>query len=119
MITLVKRGEVYDADLDPVRGSEQAGKRPIIIVQTDRLNKIAGYTVVVVIPVTAEQVDQRRRYFNNVFIPQGEGGLTQDSVALCGQVRALSRDRLIRKRGDLSATTMGKIEFALRLVLGI
>jgi mRNA interferase MazF len=108
---------VYEADLDPHVGTEQAGKRPVIIVQTEQLNKIPTYGQVVVVPTTAEQVDQKRRYPNNDFIPKGEAKLPSDSIALCGQVRSISRQRLMYKRGELSDATMREIEDALRLVL--
>lgn len=114
----VKRAEVWKADLNPVRRSEQAGERPIVVVQTDRLNRVKAYTVVVVVPLTAEQIDKRRKYPTNVFVPQGEEELIQDSLALCGQVRTISKERLISKWGEVSATTIGKIEAALRWVLG-
>jgi mRNA interferase MazF len=119
MIQRLNRGDVYEANLDPATGSEQAGTRPVIVVQSNSLNKIKSYAVAVVIPMTAEKVQERTRYPDNVFIPKGEGGLTEDSVALCGQVRAISHNRLRSKRGELSPDTLGQIEFALRFVLNL
>lgn len=83
----MKRGDVYLADLDPTKGSEQAGKRPVIVFQDNRL--IPATLTVLVIPFTTNL--KMRKLPTCVLIPTGEGGLRQDSVALCHQMRALDK----------------------------
>jgi mRNA interferase MazF len=69
-------GEVYLADINPTRGSEQAGIRPVITVQRDTLDRFT--TTVVVVPVTSNL--RRAKIPGTIILPAGEGGLTQDSV---------------------------------------
>lgn len=112
----MKRGDVYDAKLSPTEGSEQSGTRPVVIVSRDAIN--ANSPVIVIVPVT-KATNVRRSYPNNVVIEQGNGGLTADSVALGGQVRAIAKSRLLRQRGSLTAVTMQAIDRALRITLDL
>jgi mRNA interferase MazF len=109
----VSRGEVWRADLAPNRGTEQSGVRPVLVVQTDRANPHSPHTIVV--PFTTSI---RRQFLpSHVVVPAGEGGLTQDSVALCEQVRVIDLSRLIARLGDLSAHRMQQISDALKAIL--
>lgn len=112
----MKRGDIYDARLNPTEGSEQAGVRPVIIVSRDAINQYSP--VIVVVPVT-NAANIKRDYPNNVTIPQGDGGLTVDSVALGGQVRAIATTRLLRQRGSLSPGIMQQINRALQITLDL
>jgi mRNA interferase MazF len=109
----VKRGEVWLADLSPARGTEQAGTRPVLIVQTDRANPHSPHTIIV--PFTTRI--RQKLLPSHVLVPAGEGGLTQDSVALCEQIRVIDHDRLIRKLGDLPSPRMQEVDDALRAIL--
>ena len=112
----MRRGDVFDARLNLIEGSEQAGTRPVVVVSRDAINKHSS--VIVVVPLTnAENV--KRSYPNNVTVAKGEGGLTFDSVLLGGQVRALSTSRLLRRRGTLSAIAMQQVDYALRVTLDL
>ena len=91
----VTRGEVWLADLNPIRGSEQAGIRPVLIFQNDTINRFT--TTVVTIPFTTNL--RRARLPSCVPLALGDGGLTSDSVALCHQLRVLDTTRLIRRLG--------------------
>jgi mRNA interferase MazF len=112
----VRRGDVYDARLNPTEGSEQGGLRPVIVVSRNAINQ--NSSVVVVVPVTST-TNSKRQYPHNVLIEGGEGGLTVASVALGGQIRALSKTRLLRQRGALSSQTMQAIDRALRITLNL
>ena len=112
----MKRGDVFDARLSPTEGSEQAGVRPVVIVSRDAINQFSS--VIVVVPVTSAQ-NVKRSYPNNVLIKSGEGGLTADSVALGGQVRAITKARLLRQRGSLSPQLMTQINQILRITLDL
>lgn len=119
------RGDVLMVQLDPTKGSEQAGAHPVIIVSRDSINRIAinnnpkRSLVMVCIPTTGrENLDQL--YPCHVELKKGTGGLTKDSVALCEQIRAIAPgERLIRHMGKLDAKEMAKIEEALRITLAL
>jgi len=112
----MKRGDIYDARLSPTEGSEQAGTRPVVIVSRNAINR---YSPVIVITPLTDAANVKRSYPSNVAISQPEGGLALDSVALTGQVRAITKTRLLRHRGSLSAETMRKINAALRITLDL
>jgi len=112
----MKRGDVFDARLNPTEGSEQAGVRPVVIVSRNAIND--NSSVVVVVPLT-KAANIKRNYPNNVTIANGAGGLTFESVLLGGQVRAISTSRLLRQRGTLSAEIMQQVDRALRITLDL
>ena len=111
----VKRGEVWHADLNPVRGSEQSGSRPMLIFQNDSLNNLVP--TVVAIPFTSNL--KRAGLPTCVQVSNGEGGLTADSIALCNQLRVIDKCRLQRKLGTVSADTMYDVETSVLYTLGI
>ena len=88
----MKRGEVYDARLDPTEGSEQAGIRPVIIVSRDAINKSSP--VILAVPLTSYK-PQKCVYPTHVLIQAPEGGLDRDSIAKAEQVRVLSKKRFL------------------------
>jgi mRNA interferase MazF len=112
----VRRGEVYDARLDPTEGSEQAGSRPVVIVSRDAIN--VASPVIVVVPCTTYRAG-RRLYPSQVLLAASEGGLEVDSVALGEQVRALATRRLGRRRGQLSAAALAQLDRALLITLDL
>jgi mRNA interferase MazF len=112
----MNRGDVFDARLSPTEGSEQAGVRPVIIVSRDAINRSSP--VVVVVPVT-RAANVQRSFPNNVAIPAGAGGFTRASIALAGQIRAISKTRLLRLRGSLPAEIVQQVDRALRITLDL
>ena len=90
---MVRRGEIWLANLNPIRGSEQAGTRPVLIFQNDTINRFT--TTFLSIPLTTNL--RRASLPSCLAIPQGEGGLTKDSVALCHQLRVLDGARLLKE----------------------
>ncbi len=112
----MKRGDVFDARLNPTEGSEQAGVRPVIIVSRDAINQYSH--VIVVVPVTSAK-NVKHSYPNNVLIQAGNGGLTDDSVALGGQVRAIAKTRLLRQRGSLSQDVIAQVDRILKITLDL
>jgi mRNA interferase MazF len=107
---------VYQADLDPISGSEQGGRRPVLIVSRNALNVNAP--IVIVVPLTSRE-NKRRIYPTHVELAGGEGGLAKDSVALCEQVRAISKNRLTKKIGHVSPQKMSSVDVALRISLDL
>jgi mRNA interferase MazF len=112
----VRRGEVYDARLDPTEGAEQAGARPVVIVSRDAIN--ASSPVVIVVPCTTYRPG-RRLYPSQVLLHAPDGGLGVDSVALGEQVRALAKSRLGRQRGLLSQQALTQLDRALLIALDL
>ncbi|EDN66024.1 PemK-like protein [Beggiatoa sp. PS] len=111
----VKRGEIWLAELNPTRGSEQAGTRPVLIFQNDLLNPLT--TTVLAIPMTT---NLRRALLSSCLqISKGEGGLASDSVALCHQFRVLDKTRLQHKLGSVTPQTIAAIETCMLFTLGV
>ncbi len=109
----MKRGEIYWADLQPRSGSEQQGRRPVIIISHDGFNQNLRWRSIIVIPVSTSAA-QAKRGLTAVFLPQGVGNLAQDSVALCHQITTLDRAKLQEKIGELSSDRMERIEEGLK-----
>jgi mRNA interferase MazF len=97
----VKRGDVYLADLAPVRGREQDGTRPVLVLSQDKFNALP-LGLVVVLPITSKA----RPNFPRVKVSPPEGGLTMDSWIICEQPRTISTERLVRRMGAVSPATL-------------
>ncbi len=110
------RGDVYEASLNPVEGSEQGGSRPVLIVSRDAINKSSP--VVIAIPFTGLE-NCPRVYPSQVIVKAGNGGLAKDSVAMAEQVRAIAKKRLIKYLGRLSSELMTQISVALKIALDL
>ena len=110
----VKRGEIYYADLSPVIGSEQAGIRPILIVQNDVGNKFSP--TIIGIAITSKQ---KVKLPTHIEIEGTKYGLDKDSVILAEQIRTLDKKRLREKVGMLDDKTMEKVKRAIEISFGI
>jgi mRNA interferase MazF len=111
----VERGEIWLADLNPTRGSEQAGTRPVLIFQNNSINRFT--TTYLAIPLTTNL--RRASLPTCLPIHEGEGRLANESVALCHQLRVLDRLRLRRRLGTVSQPTMAAIESSVMFTTGI
>ena len=112
---MTARGEVWLADLNPIRGSEQAGTRPVLVVQNDAIN--AFTSTVLAVPMTTNL--RRAKLPSCVQVSKGEGGLAGDSVLLCHQLRVLDKTRLIHKLGTVGSETIAAVENCLLFTLGV
>ena len=110
------RGEIYLANLDPGSGSEQGGTRPVLVVSRDALNEHAP--IVIIVPITGRE-HKKQLYPTHSEMKAGEGGLAKDSVVLCEQVRAISKNRMKKRVGRVSAEMMQKIETGLRIAMDL
>lgn len=110
----VKRGEIYYADLSPVIGSEQAGIRPILVVQNDVGNKFSP--TIIGIAITSRQ---KIKLPTHIEIEGTKYGLDKDSVILAEQIRTLDKKRLREKVGMLDNETMEKVKRAIEISFGI
>ncbi len=114
----MKRGDVYWATLAPRSGSEQAGRRPVIVVSRDAFNRAPGWRSVIVVPVSTS-ASQTRRGPTAIALPAGAGGLAHESVALCHQVTTLDRAKLDAPLGSLTIVHLRAVEDGLRIALGM
>lgn len=110
----VKRGEIYYADLSPVIGSEQAGIRPILVVQNDVGNKFSP--TIIGIAITSKQ---KVKLPTHIEIEGTKYGLDKDSVILAEQIRTLDKKRLREKVGQIDEETMEKVKRAIEISFGI
>jgi len=108
---------IFIADLNPVQGSEQRGKRPVIVISDEHFNKVMP--VMTVLPVTSLK-EGRRIYPNEVALKKGAGGLSQDSIILVHQIRTISKRRLKESIGSIIDTrTQQAINEALKIHLNL
>jgi mRNA interferase MazF len=90
---------VFMADLNPVIGSEQQGKRPVLVISDETTNSFMP--VVTILPISSLKKG-RRIYPNEVLLTQGVAGLDTDSIILAHQIRTISKQRLLNFRGAIS-----------------
>ncbi len=114
----MKRGEVYIANLVSRSGSEQTGKRPVIVVSHDSFNQTAGWRSIIVVPVSTSEA-QSKRGPTAIGLPKGAGGLKKGSIALCHQVTTLDRAKLTQRLGMLSKELLHQVEFGLLAALDL
>jgi mRNA interferase MazF len=112
---MVRRGEIYYADLSPVVGSEQGGMRPVLIIQNNVGNHYSP--TVIVAAITAKI--QKAKMPTHVEISAEEFDLEKDSVVLLEQIRTIDKQRLKEKVTQLNQDTMEKINEALEISVGL
>lgn len=114
----MKRGDVYWADLVPRSGSEQTGRRPVVVLSHDGFNQTPGWRSVIVVPVSSSGL-QAKRGPTVVPLPGGVAGLTKASVAVCHQVTTLDRAKLTKRIGALPADILAEVEIGLKAALDL
>ncbi|MBQ6684602.1 MAG: type II toxin-antitoxin system PemK/MazF family toxin [Firmicutes bacterium] len=112
---VVKKGDIFFADLSPVIGSEQGGVRPVIVIQNDIGNK---YSPTVIVAAITSQIN-KAKLPTHVEIRAGEHGLNKDSVILLEQLRTVDKRRLRERIGRMDGDSMEKVNEALVISLGI
>jgi mRNA interferase MazF len=113
----VQRGEIYFADLDPVQGREQAGRRPVLVLSINAINRLP-LVVTVVVGTRGDRVP--RDYPTNVRVTTEESGLPCETVFLCFQLRSLDPSRFpSTPAGQLSGNSLDRVEDAIRYCLGL
>ncbi|WP_122646279.1 type II toxin-antitoxin system PemK/MazF family toxin [Enterococcus mediterraneensis] len=112
---MVKRGDVYFADLSPVVGSEQGGVRPVLIIQNDRGNHFSP--TVIIAAITAKMA--KPKLPTHIGIKAMEKGIGKDSVILMEQIRTIDKSRLKDKVCHLDSEIMEEVDRALRISVGI
>ena len=114
----MKRGEVYWADLEPRSGSEQQGRRPVVIISHDAFNQTHGWRSVIVVPLSTSQA-QAGRGLSVVPIARGVASMTRESFALCHRVTTLDRSKISRRIGELTSNELVQIEAGLKAAMDL
>jgi len=114
----VKRGEVYWADLAPRSGSEQTGRRPVVVLSHDVFNRNPGWRSIIVVPVSTSS-RQAARGPTTVLLPAGMAGLSRESVVVCHQVTTLDRGKLTKQMGTLPPAAFAQVELAVKIALSL
>jgi mRNA interferase MazF len=113
----VRRSEIYFVNLNPVRGREQAGTRPVLNVSDDRINNLP---LVVVVAVGTDGANVHRDYPTNVRVPASRSRLPSETVFLCFQLRSLDASRFpAQPAGRLDDATMAQVDVALTYCLNL
>ena len=113
--SIVRRGEIYYADLSPVVGSEQGGMRPVLIVQNDVGNRYSP--TVIAAAITSQQ--NKARLPTHIEIEARTYGLSKNSIVLLEQVRTLYKRRLRERMGCLDEKAMQRVDGAIAISLGL
>lgn len=114
----VARGDVFWVELAPRSGSEQQGRRPAVVVSHDAFNQAEGWRSLIVVPLSTSR-GQAIRGPTAVEVRAGDGGLLEDSVALCHQVTTLDRRKLVERLGRLSKDSLLAVEAGLAIALDL
>lgn len=114
-MVIVKRGDIYYADLSPVVGSEQGGVRPVLIIQNDIGNK---YSPTVIAAAITSQINKAKMP-THIELSADEYGLNKDSVILLEQIRTIDKKRLREKIGHLDLGLMKRVNEALSISFGL
>lgn len=112
---IVKRGDIFYADLSPVIGSEQGGVRPVLVVQNDVGNK---YSPTIIVSAITSQIN-KARLPTHIEINAPDFGLPKDSVVLLEQIRTIDKKRLREKIGKFDEDMMRRVDEALRISIGL
>ncbi|MET8947943.1 type II toxin-antitoxin system PemK/MazF family toxin [Streptomyces sp. NPDC004542] len=115
----MRRGDIYLVDYEPVREDESTKARPSVIVSNDGANQAVerhGRGVITVVPLTSNTT---RVLSFQVLLAAAECHLPKDSKAQCEQVRAVARERMLRRLGAVPRQRMAEIDAALRLHLSL
>ncbi len=108
------RGEIWLIDLNPVRGREQAGQRPCLIISVDLFNH-GPAELIVILPITSK----KKNIPFHVTLKPPEGNINVESYIKCEDIRSASRNRLINKIGHVSDETMALVEDRLRILMDL
>lgn len=112
---VVKRGDIYYANLSPVVGSEQGGHRPVLVIQNDVGNK---YSPTIIVVAITSQIS-KAKLPTHVEINSKQSNLEKDSVILLEQLRTIDKRRLKEKVSHLGEDVMSMVDQAIKVSLGL
>jgi mRNA interferase MazF len=111
----VQRGDIYFVDLNPTKGREQAGRRPVVVVSADAINRLP---LVVTVVIGTKGANISKDYSTNIRVPASDSGLPDETVFMAFQIRSLDPSRFVgQPAGKLSPAMLAKLEDAIRICL--
>lgn len=111
----IKRGDIFLANLEPIKGKEQGGVRPVLVLQNNISNKHSPVTIVSAITSKIYE----KEYPTNIFLNKKDSGLNKDSTVMLNQIRTIDKTRLIKKAGSLDEVMISKVNNALKISLDL
>jgi len=111
----IKRGNIYLANLEPIKGSEQGGVRPVLVIQNDGYNK---YSPVIIIAAITSKIFSKE-FSTNVFLSKRDSGLDKDFTILLNQIKTIDKQKIIKKLGSLDRFQIKKVDIALKISLDL
>ena len=111
----LKRGEIVLVDLEPIKGSEQGGTRPCLIIQNDLGNKYSPTTIIA--PITSKRFT--KEFSVNVNLLKEDSNLKNDSTVLLNQIKTVDKSRIIKRISNLDEDLIRKVDIAIKVSLGL
>jgi mRNA interferase MazF len=111
----IKRGDIILADLNPIKGSEQGGTRPCLIIQNNLGNKYSPTTIIA--PITSKKFS--REFPTNISLLKEDSNLNKDSTILLNQIATIDKSRIVKKLGFLEESVMRKVDLAIKISLDL
>ena len=112
---MVYRGEIILANFEPVKGSEQGGIRPALVIQNNEGNLYSP--TIIVAAITSK--NQEKSYPTNVFISKKDSKLPRDSTIMLNQIRTIDKSRIIKKISKLNPYLMFQVDLAIKISLDL
>ena len=106
---MIKRGDIFYADIDEGKGSEQNGRRPVVILQNNKGNRHSTTTIAAMITSA-----RKKSLPTHVWLRKEDSGLKEDSIVLLEQIQTLDKKRLVNKVGRLGKVVMDQVDRAAR-----
>ena len=113
----IQQGEIFFADLDPVQGREQRGRRPVLVITRDSINRLP-LTVLVMVGTGAEHYQRKDSFPSDLWVTAAESGLPKDTVFLGLQIRSLDPSRLTVRLGRLPPRRLPEVWKLVRYLIG-
>jgi len=111
----ITRGDIVLANLEPIRGSEQGGIRPVLVIQNNEGNRFSPTTIIS--PITSKEFN--KEFPTNVFISKHDSHLDKDSTIILNQIRTIDKSRIIKKISSLDIYSMNKVDLAIKISLSL
>ncbi len=112
---IIKKGDIFLTDLNPIKGSEQGGSRPCLVIQNNKGNLYSPLTIIA--PITSRIF--KKEYPTNVFLNKKDLKINKDSTVLLNQIRTIDKSRLKKKIVSLDNFIMGKVDMAIKISLDL
>lgn len=111
----IRRGDIVLLNLEPIRGSEQGGIRPCLIIQNNFGNKYSPLTIIA--PITSKKFT--KEFPTNVFVPKEDSRLDKDSTILLNQIKTIDKSRIFKKISSLNSFFMSQVDIAIKISLDL